>query len=184
MPRKDLPYLPLVLEAARKADVPPALLAACADTESTWNPEARRYEAHLGTESRGLMQVLVTTAADLDVAPEALWDPASNLLAGARYLRQQYDKFPEIPLEGERWKFAVAAYNGGRGNINKALAHARLVLFGGRRLRGAPAGPWQTWDYVVDFLPPRTRAYTPGHIRKVWRALQRYTIDPALQGLL
>ena len=47
------------------------------------------------------------TAAALGVNP---WDPAQNLWATARYLREQYDTFGSWPL-------ALAAYHAGPGNV-------------------------------------------------------------------
>ncbi len=43
------------------------------------------------------------TARKLGVDP---WNPTQNLEGGARYLRQQYDRF-------RSWRLALAAYNAG-----------------------------------------------------------------------
>ncbi len=40
-------------------------------------------------------------------------DPHDNLEGGARYLRQQYDRF------GNNWRLALAAYNAGPGAVQK-----------------------------------------------------------------
>ena len=45
----------------------------------------------------------------LDVNP---YDPAQNLEGGARYLRQQYNKFSS-------WRLALAAYNAGPDAVEK-----------------------------------------------------------------
>ena len=57
----------------------------------------------------GLGQLMPGTAALLGVNP---WDPAQNLWATAKYLREQYDTFGD-------WKLALAAYNAGPGNVAK-----------------------------------------------------------------
>jgi len=72
---------------------------------------------------------------------EKLFNPETNLKAGIAYLKQQYDRFPEIPDQQERLKFALASYNGGRGYINRAIALARKE-----------DAPWQTWDGVKNYL--------------------------------
>jgi soluble lytic murein transglycosylase-like protein len=57
----------------------------------------------------GLGQLMPGTAALLGVDP---WDPAQNLWATAKYLREQYDTFGD-------WELALAAYNAGPGNVVK-----------------------------------------------------------------
>jgi hypothetical protein len=63
----------------------------------------------------GMMQVMPGTAKDLELRNP--WDALANMRAGARYLRQQFDRFGRVDL-------ALAAYNAGperrsltRGNI-------------------------------------------------------------------
>ena len=75
----------------------------------------------------GLGQLMPGTAAALGVNP---WDPAQNLWATARYLREQYDTFGSWPL-------ALAAYHAGPGNV---------VAYGG-------VPPFdETQDYVRSVL--------------------------------
>lgn len=72
--------------------------------------------------AKGLMQLLDGTARDMGVKDNSIFDPDTNLRAGISYLLDQWKHFPEIPDPVERMKFALAAYNAGRGNINKAKA--------------------------------------------------------------
>ena len=57
----------------------------------------------------GLTQLMPSTAKELGVNP---YDPWQNLLGGARYLRQQYERFGD-------WSKALAAYNAGPGRVEK-----------------------------------------------------------------
>jgi hypothetical protein len=77
----------------------------------------------------------------LGVSRDKLFDPESNLKAGIAYLKQQYERFPEIHEKQERLQFALASYNGGRGYINRAIALARKE-----------DAPWQTWEGVKRHL--------------------------------
>ena len=89
----------------------------------------------------GLMQIMPATGQYLGVSREKLFNPETNLKAGIAYLRQQYDRFPEITEQQERLKFALASYNGGRGYINRAIALARKE-----------DAPWKTWEGVKQYL--------------------------------
>jgi soluble lytic murein transglycosylase-like protein len=84
--------------ASADAAVPPAMLWAVAKVESNLHPDA---ESSAG--ARGLLQVMPATARSLDLNVD---EPSSNVLAGARYLRQMLDRFHSSDL-------ALAAYNAG-----------------------------------------------------------------------
>lgn len=84
--------------AATDAGVPPAMLYAVAKVESNL-----RTDALSSAGARGLLQVMPDTARALDLDPD---EPRSNVLAGARYLRQLLDRFDSTDL-------ALAAYNAG-----------------------------------------------------------------------
>ena len=104
--------------------------------ESAFNP---RIVSPCG--AIGLMQIMPATGLSLGVSRDRLFDPEENIRAGIIYLKRQYDRFPEIPEHGEKLKFALASYNGGRGYINQAVALDRK--------EGAL---WQTWDGVKQYL--------------------------------
>jgi len=89
----------------------------------------------------GLLQIMPATGQYLGVSRDKLFAPETNLKAGITYLKQQYDRFPEIPDKQERLKFALASYNGGRGYINRAISLARKE-----------DAHWQTWDGVKQYL--------------------------------
>lgn len=103
--------------------------------------------------ARGLMQLMPATAHELHVPFEHIYDPDCNLRAGISYLRDQIRHFPEIPDETERIKFALAAYNAGRGNINKALRLACRVDGQIRYELDVLQESWQEWDVTKLYLP-------------------------------
>lgn len=94
-----------VAELAAKYDISPALLEAVVWQESRW-----RTDAVSPMGARGLAQLMPGTARDLGVDPN---DPSANLEGGARYLRQQLDRFGDV----ER---ALAAYNAGPARVARA----------------------------------------------------------------
>jgi soluble lytic murein transglycosylase-like protein len=84
--------------AARATDLPLALLVAVGQIESNLRSDARSH-----ADARGVMQVLPSTAQSLGLNAD---EPASNVLAGARYLRLLFNRFRSSDL-------ALAAYNAG-----------------------------------------------------------------------
>lgn len=105
--------------------------------ESGFNPEAVS-----SCGARGLLQLMPTTAREMGVAlADHLFYPETNLIAGIKYLKIQYDRFREIHDHEERVKFALAAYNGGRGYINKALKIAKTET-----------PTWTNWNSLSAYL--------------------------------
>jgi soluble lytic murein transglycosylase-like protein len=98
-------YRAAFVDAAAKSDLPLALLVAVGQVESNLRPEARS-----GADARGLMQVLPATAHAFGLDAD---EPASNVLAGARYLRVLFDRFRSSDL-------ALAAYNAGPTAVDHA----------------------------------------------------------------
>jgi soluble lytic murein transglycosylase-like protein len=74
------------------------MLVAVGEVESNLVPTARSP-----ADARGLLQVLPSTGAALSLDVDV---PETNVLAGARYLRQLLDRFQSADL-------ALAAYNAG-----------------------------------------------------------------------
>lgn len=104
----------------------------------------------------GLMQLMPATDLEIDGDQDG-FDPVGNIDNGVKYLAQQYAKFAEIPAPGERLRFALAAYNGGRGYVNKALELAREACGQPANHRawqraGMPAGQWQGWGFTHPLL--------------------------------
>lgn len=99
----------LIWSTAQRHGIDPPLLKAVVAAESSFNPRAFRDEPHIGDASYGLMQTLYRTAKDMGYtgAPEGLYDPATSLEMGARYLARQLRRY------GGKVPYAVAAYNSG-----------------------------------------------------------------------
>jgi soluble lytic murein transglycosylase-like protein len=91
--------------AARDTGLPLAMLVAVATVESNLRSDVRSQAG-----ARGLLQILPSTAHSLKLDPD---EPESNVLAGARYLKQVLQQFNSTDL-------ALAAYNAGPTAVDKA----------------------------------------------------------------
>jgi soluble lytic murein transglycosylase-like protein len=110
--RVPQPYAAKVQELAARYDLSPALIEAVVWQESRW-----RAGAVSPVGARGLAQLMPGTAQSLGVNPD---DPMANLEGGARYLRQQLDRF------GGDLEKALAAYNAGPGRVEQAGGVPRI----------------------------------------------------------
>ena len=99
-------YAAAVERIAASNHISPALLEAVIWQESRWRSGARSPKGAIG-----LAQLMPGTARDLGVDPS---DPHQNLAGGARYLRQQLDRF-----DGDLER-ALAAYNAGPQRVLRA----------------------------------------------------------------
>lgn len=92
--------------AAETFQIPENLLKAVAKAESGFNPNAVS-----SCGAQGIMQLMPSTARSLGVTN--CFDPAQNIMGGARYLRQMLDSFNgDVPK-------ALAAYNAGPNAVRK-----------------------------------------------------------------
>lgn len=119
--------------------------------ESKFKPLA---ESPVG--AKGLLQLMPETDLEIDGDVDA-FEIEGNLDNGIRYLLQQYDHLAEIPDKVTRIRCAFAAYNGGRGYVNAALALGRQREgqpkdYNAWRAAGSPFGRWQTWPVIADNL--------------------------------
>lgn len=98
----------LINDVARTYGHDAQLLHAIIHVESRFNPNAVSPKGAIG-----LMQVMPATAERVGVQEpqRTLFDPETNLHAGARYLRLLMDMFSDRP------DLAVAAYNAGEGAV-------------------------------------------------------------------
>jgi len=95
----------LIKQVAVKYGVPENILRSLVKQESGFNPKAVSPAGAMG-----LTQLMPSTAKALGVKDP--FDPVQNLEGGAKYLKQQYDRFG-------RWDLALAAYNAGPGAVKK-----------------------------------------------------------------
>ena len=114
VPAQSVPtnYQAKVAELSARFDLSPSLIEALVWQESRWQANA---VSPVG--ARGLAQLMPGTARDLGVDPK---DPFANLEGGARYLREQLDRF-----DGDLEK-ALAAYNAGPGRVIRAGGVPRI----------------------------------------------------------
>ena len=99
-------YYGLMSQIACEFAIPVSLFDAMIIQESGY-----RHHVFSSKNAYGLTQLMPDTAAELGVDRYAV---DQNLRGGARYLRQQLDRFGEVHL-------ALAAYNAGPGRIRKAM---------------------------------------------------------------
>jgi soluble lytic murein transglycosylase-like protein len=100
------PYGGEITAAASKHGIDPALLAGLVKQESNFDPNAGSPAG-----AQGLTQLMPATAASLGVTN--VHDPVQALEGGAKYLRQQLDRF------GGDVARALAAYNAGPGAVER-----------------------------------------------------------------
>lgn len=105
LPEKLVRYHGIIDEASSKYGLDSELLYAVMQQESAGDPNA---VSHAG--AKGLMQLIDSTATEMGVADS--FDPRENVLGGAKYLKQQLDRFGNV-------EEALAAYNAGPGAVTK-----------------------------------------------------------------
>jgi len=109
--------------------------------ESALNPRA---VSKMGAS--GLWQFMYTTGKLYDLQVNSLVDerrdPIKASYAAANYLKDLYNIYKD-------WTLAIAAYNCGPGNVNKAIKRAK--------------GKTNFWE-IYNYLPSETRGYVPAFI--------------------
>ena len=100
------PFAAEISAAAVRNGVDPSLLTGLIRAESNFDPGATSPAG-----AQGLAQLMPATAAGLGVTDPL--DPVQSIEGGARYLRQQLDRFGGDPAQ------ALAAYNAGPGAVER-----------------------------------------------------------------
>jgi len=101
----EVPYGSIIYREARRNHLAPELVAAVVQAESDFRPRLVSHKS-----AQGLMQIIPETSRLLGC--ENPFDPAANIAAGCKYLRQLLDRFGDQHV-------AIAAYNAGEGNIER-----------------------------------------------------------------
>ncbi len=130
-------YFPIFEEELEKAGLP-LELRFLPIIESSLNPRAVSRAG-----ATGIWQFMLATGKSYDLEVNTLvderMDPRKSSRAAAQFLKELYSIYSD-------WHLAIAAYNCGPGNVNKAINRS-----GGKR------------DYwtIYSYLPAETRSYVP-----------------------
>lgn len=152
-------YMPIFEQALEKYQMP-LELKYLPVIESALNPNAVSRAG-----ATGLWQFMLGTARgeglEVSTLVDMRRDPYTSSDAAARYLKKLYNTYDD-------WSLAIAAYNCGPGNVNKAI----------RRAGGGKKDFWQ----IYPFLPTETRGYVPAFIAANYAMnfYDRHGISPAL----
>lgn len=155
-------YFPLFEETLDKYNMP-LELKYLAVVESALNPTAG---SHAG--AKGLWQFMYSTGKVYGLNVTSLvddrFDPLKATDAACRHLSDLYNIFDD-------WFLALAAYNSGTGNVNKAIRRA-----------GGIKNYWAIWPY----LPRETRGYVPAFIavNYIMNYYLEHNISPLDPGII
>lgn len=137
-------YFPMFEEALDNYDIP-LEVKYLAIVESALNPRAR---SRVG--ATGLWQFMFTTGKmyDLNVSSyvDERRDPIKSTKAATKYLAKLYKIFGD-------WDLALAAYNSGPGNVNKAIRRS---------------GGYNNYWNIRPFLPRETAGYVPAFLATMY----------------
>ena len=154
-------YMPIFEEILIRYDMPQELKAMTI-IESAMNPRAT---SRVG--AKGMWQFMYSTAKQyglhIDSFVDERMDPVKSAEAAAQYLQDSYEIFGD-------WNLAIASYNCGIGNVNKAIRRA-----GGKR------DFWSIWP----FLPRETRGYVPAFVGALYtmKYYKEHGIKPEAVGM-
>lgn len=138
-------YFPMIDEELIKAGLP-IELHAMAIIESGLNPTITSRAG-----AGGLWQFIPSTARAYGLTVNSMvderFDPVKSTRAACRFMKDLYNMYND-------WGLALAAYNCGPGNVNKALAATG----------GDPTSFWEVYWY----LPSETRGYVPAFVAALY----------------
>jgi soluble lytic murein transglycosylase-like protein len=138
------PFVGFITEASKRFAVPEYWIRSVMRVESAGEVQARSRKGAMG-----LMQIMPQTWSDLraryDLGADP-YDPRDNILAGAAYIRELYQRFGAPGF--------LAAYNAGPGRYANHLATDRPL-------------PEETQEYVASLAPTVEGQQTGGKIAAV-----------------
>ena len=155
-------YFPMFEQALDKYNIP-LEIKYLAVVESALNPRAG---SHAG--AKGLWQFMYATGKTYKLNITSLvddrMDPVKATEAACQHLLDLYNEYDD-------WFLALAAYNSGAGNVNKAIRRA-----------GGLKNYWAVWP----FLPKETRGYVPAFIavNYVMNYSQEHNLYPTDPGIM
>ena len=133
-------YFPMFEEALDRYNMP-LEIKYLAIVESALNPSAGSHKG-----AKGLWQFMYGTGKVYGLKVSSLvddrYDPMKSTIAACEHLTDLYNIYND-------WSLALAAYNSGAGNVNRAIRRA-----------GGTKNYWAVWP----FLPRETRGYVPAFI--------------------
>ncbi len=137
-------YGPIIEEIFDEYKLPKELVC-MAIIESAFNPTAVSR-----ARAKGMWQFMYRTAKiyglNMTSFVDERLDPVASCRAAAQYLRDSYMVFGD-------WSLAIASYNCGTGNVNKAI-----------RRSGGKTDFWSVYQY----LPRETRGYFPAFVAALY----------------
>jgi len=154
----SLYYMPIFEQALEKEGLP-LELKYLPIVESALDPNAT---SRVG--AAGLWQFMIGTGKGLGLEVNSLVDerrdPYRSSAMAAKYLKNLYQIYND-------WSLAIAAYNCGPGNVNKALHNN--------------GGTGDFWD-IYNYLPKETRGYVPAFIAANYAMTyyKQHNISPSL----
>ncbi len=149
-------YMFYIVEEIERRGMPTEL-ALLPYIESAFNPQAVS-----SAKASGMWQFMAATGKDFALKQNLFRDDRRDVLASTRaaldYLTRLYSQFGD-------WQLALAAYNWGEGNVQRAIARNQKA--------GLPG------DYASLKMPDETRLYVPK-----LQAVKNIVADPAQFGLV
>ena len=138
MTERSKKYLFHIVEELEKRNMPTEL-ALLPYIESAFNPQAVS-----SAKAAGMWQFMPATGSSFDLRQNMLRDDRRDVIASTRaaldYLQKLHDRFGD-------WHLALAAYNWGQGNVNRAIERNKAAGLG--------------TGYLDLNMPAETRNYVP-----------------------
>jgi membrane-bound lytic murein transglycosylase D len=154
MTERSSKYLFHIVEELERRNMP-AELALLPFIESAFNPQAVSI-----AKAAGMWQFMPATGADFELRQNVFRDDRRDVLASTRAALDYLQKLQE--MFGD-WKLALAAYNWGQGNVQRAIQRNQRL--------GLPTG------YEDLKMPNETRNYVPK-----LQAVKNIVANPAKLG--